>query len=116
MLIIVGLLLAGAIAWYMFGRISDDGSRIDEIRADIQTVADQQQSVIEGLDRIENGLSDSAAEVGRISTGLGGTVKEIITVEDGISASQERVRDSQQYIREGQSILAGIRARGQAGN
>ena|GEM_PF-6743540 len=114
--IIIALLLAGAVSWYMFGRVSDDRSRIDEIRADIQSATDQQQSAIDRLGTIGNGLSDSAAEAGRVSGEIGGTVKEIITVEDRISASQERVRDSAELIREGESILSGIRARGQAGD
>lgn len=114
--IIIALLLAGAIAWYMFGRVPCDGERINEIRTDIQSIGDQQQTAIEGLGRIENGLSDSAAEAGRVSTGLGDVAESVTSIEDRISASQERVRDSAELIREGKSILAGIRARGQAGN
>jgi len=112
--IIIALLLAGAVSWYMFsGRISDDGNRIDEIRADISAIADQQQAAIDRLGTIGNGLSDSAAEAGRISEGLGDTTGTIAGVEDRISASQERVSDSQQLIREGIGILQTVRSREQ---
>jgi len=112
--VIIGLLLIDAIAWCMLSeRISDNGSRINEIRADIRSVGEQQQAVAGRLEKIENGLSDSAAEAGRVSTGLEDVAKSVAGIEDRISASQDRVRDSAEIIREGQSIISGVRARGQ---
>jgi len=112
--IVIAVMLLAVASWYLFSsRLPDNGSRVNEIGADISAVGVEQQSAIDRLGTIENGLSDSAAEAGRVSEGLGDTTGTIAGVEDRISASQDRVRDSAEIIREGQSIISGVRARGQ---
>ena len=117
-IIAIFVLVAGIICWDVFGRdnISSDRDRINEIRSDLRSVEQQQQSAIDGLAGIENGLDDSAATIGRISDGISNTTKSIATVENRIDSSQAKLADSSGLIAEGKRIVRQIRTRGQVGN
>ncbi|AIF54096.1 hypothetical protein [Pelosinus sp. UFO1] len=116
-IIAIGLFIVGVLGWFMFGRgIPDTGSAIDQTRSNLSTVGDKQQSAIERLDVIENGLTNSADKACAISAGIGNTTKSINSVEGRITESQDRLKSSAGLITEGKSILRQVRERGQVGN
>ncbi|WP_143050599.1 hypothetical protein [Propionispora vibrioides] len=104
--------------WYLFGsggNISNNGVGADQVRSDLSAVGQQQSAAIDGLGRIETGLSDGAAKVGTISAGLNDTTKSIAATESRIDASQNAARSSSELIAEGQRILGQVRERSKNG-
>ena len=106
-LYIVATLLAAIAIWYLFSTrdVSDDGARIDNIRNELATTEKQQQSAIDRLGKIENGITDSQERVNRTETAIG-------NAEDRIKDGEERVKSSAELIDECQSILRTVRERG----
>lgn len=80
------------ICWYVFGRsnVSNNGVGADQVRSDLSAVRQQQSAAIDGLDRIETGLGDSAAKAGAISAGISGTAKSIATLR--VESTQARTQ------------------------
>lgn len=115
LLIIAMCVIAGLIAWNVYGG-GDNPSGADQVRSDLRSVGDQQQSAIDGLGIIENGLGDSAEQAGTISAGLGDVAGTINTVEDRIDASQDRLKSSASLIAEGKSIIRSVQQRNGIGN
>jgi outer membrane murein-binding lipoprotein Lpp len=104
------LLIAALVAWNVFSGGNSTG-RVNEIKSDLQSVGDKQQSAIVRLGTIENGLTDSASKAASISEGLGNTSKSIDTVKDRISIDQNRLTDSASLISEGQRIIYNVQQR-----
>ena len=113
-IIAIFVLIAGIILWNVLGRsnLPSDGDRIDAVKSELADVKAKQQTVIDRLDVIENGLADSANAVGTVADEIGESTSTVITVEERISNSQERVTDSQQLIDENIAILNSIKERG----
>ena len=110
----VALLCASIVFWFSFGpgRVPDNGNGADAVRADIQSVGEQQSAAIDRLGTIAAGLDDSAAKAGELSAGIGNTAEAIAGIESRIGEGAERTRTSQQLAREGRRILQTIRERG----
>lgn len=114
---IVGLLMLCLLGWFVFSSVLyDNGRGADKVRNDIRAAQEQQSAAAERIGRVESGLGDAADKTGRISEGIGSTAKSIDHIEKRIDTSKTRLVESAGLIDEGQSILAGIRARGQIPN
>lgn len=114
---VLGLLVLCLLGWFVFsGVLYDNGRGADKVRNDIRAAQEQQSAAAERIGRVESGLGDAADKTGRISEGIGSTAKSIDHIEKRIDASKTRLVESAGLIDEGQSILAGIRARGQIPN
>jgi septal ring factor EnvC (AmiA/AmiB activator) len=110
------VLLASALAWYLFGGgLSNNGSGVDQVRTDLQSTRTEQRQAIERIESITTGLENSESEAGRISEGLGGIADTVTTVEGRINESQSQLTTSADLLREGQRILKQVRERGQVG-
>ena len=105
----IGAIAAGIICGAI---IYNQGKRIDEARADIQRVIDNESAVINRLESIENRLGTVANQVKSISNGLGEANKGIRIVADRISTSQGTIDTESGLIEEGKGILETVRARG----
>lgn len=105
--IIIALLAVIAI-WYLFSGtdVSTERGRIDNIRNELATTEKQQQSAIDRLGKIENGITDSQERVNRTETAIG-------NAEERIKDGEARVKSSAELIDECQSILRTVRARGE---
>lgn len=99
--IIVIALLVGIVGWSMFG-IHDNRATVDAIRAELNTVREQQQSAINRLTTIETGLAESQERVSRIESSIDSTTNRI-------EQSQARVTDSAKLISDSKSIIKSIR-------
>ena len=107
-IIIAGLCVVVIIfAWNVFGSRDNDG-RIDAISNDIQQAGDIDQQSADRLGAIANGLD---SDTSRISDSEAGLAK----IQDRIAADQATVDDIQGLIRQGKSIVKGIRERSQTG-
>jgi hypothetical protein len=109
------LLIAGIVAWNVLSG-DNNGSGVNQVRSDIRSAAEQQQSAIDGIKSVEAGLDAGQKQAGTISAGLGDAAKSINTVEDRIDASSDKLRTSADLIAEGKSIVERVRKRGQSGN
>ncbi len=91
--IIIGAicLLAIGLTWYLLGPVQHDRSGADQVRTDISAVEREQQAAVDRVERVENGLADSAAEAGRVSAGLGGVAEAVAGVESRIDSSQGKL-------------------------
>ena len=114
-IIIAGVVLAGLACWYLFGYVSDQRARTDAIRDQLDAVSNSQQSVIDRLGKLENGLADSQKQVERISGTVGAAAGAVNSAQERIEQSQERVRTSAEILADCQRILREVRARGQSG-
>jgi len=102
----------GIFLWITFSPGSTDNTRrTEQIGSDIRSASEQQQSAIDRLGVIENGLNDSAEQAGEISTGLGETSSTINSAKERIESSQGIASDSASLIAEGKRIVATVRAR-----
>ena len=110
----VALLCAYIVFWLSFGpgRVPDNRTGIDAIRADLQSAGEQQSAAIERLGDIAAGLDDSSAKAGELSAGIGDIAEEIADAQSRIGEGAERLGTSQQLIEDGKRILAEIRNRG----
>lgn len=115
---VLGIFLLGAVHGYLFCQLSNNGAGTGQIGADIQSVRDQQQSAIDRLGGLENGLNAGAGTAGAVSAVLGNIAGGITDIAGGIAetesridASQDRIRDSQRLINEGQRILQEVKGR-----
>jgi hypothetical protein len=87
-IIYIGVLLLLIVLCLYLLSPRDNGPGVNAVRTDIQSVGEQQSTVIEQLGAVER----------------------------RIEASEGQLRTSSELIREGKSILATVRARGQKGN
>lgn len=111
---VLGLLVLCLLGWFVFSSVLyDNGRGADKVRNDIRAAQAQQSAAAERIERVESGLGDAADKTGRISEGIGSAAKSIDHIEKRIDTSKTRLVESAGLIDEGQSILAGIRARGQ---
>ena len=111
---VLGLLVLCLLGWFVFSSVLyDNGRGADKVRNDIRAAQEQQSAAAERIERVESGLGDAADKTGRISEGIGSAAKSIDHIEKRIDTSKTRLVESAGLIDEGQSILAGIRARGQ---
>ena len=111
---VLGLLVLCLLGWFVFSSVLyDNGRGADKVRNDIRAAQEQQSAAAERIERVESGLGDAADKTGRISEGIGSAAKSINHIEKRIDTSKTRLVESAGLIDEGQSILAGIRARGQ---
>lgn len=113
-------ILAGCLlTWYLLGSpnggLPNNGGGADAVRSDISTAQQQQQSAIDTIGTVQNGLDRSTATVGTISTGLSSTANTIATVEKRFDDSEVELNNSADLIRQGQCILAAVRSRGKSG-
>lgn len=116
-IIYIVLAVCVCVVVYMFGPdLFGRRARVDQIRDNIQSVGDQQQQAAERLDTIKTGLETSAAESGRISTGLGKVTDTIAGTERRIDSSKEQSNDSASLIGEGKRIIEQIKQRNKTGN
>ena len=106
------IICIGIFLWNAFSPGSTDNTRrTEQIGSDIRSASEQQQSAIDRLGVIENGLNDSAEQAGEISTGLGETSSTINSAKERIESSQGIASDSASLIAEGKRIVATVRAR-----
>ena len=111
-IIYIIVIAVGVILWNAFSPGSTDTTgRTEQIRSDIRSASEQQQSAIDRLGTIENGLNDSARKAGEISAGLGETSATIGSAKERIESSQSRASDSAGLITEGKRIVATVRER-----
>ena len=114
MLYVVGVLALCIVGYFVYSSVLyDNGRGADQVRDDIQRAEEQQRKVTVGLAGIESGLADSEKQAGRVSKTIGDASNAVGAAAGRIEQSQSRVDESARLISEGQSILAGIRARGQ---
>ena len=102
---IIACLLALAGGWYIFaGRndVSDIGRRADEARNELESAREEQRDQAESLDRAAE-ATDRSQQAVRDSQGTADRVQEID-------------RSDTEIIRECQSILETVRARGKTEN
>lgn len=98
LLILVLILLLILLCWVCVTvNVSDDTSRIDEVRADISAARSEQREAFSRIEAIQSTIKDAQESAGHIDTSIG--------------TSQGINDDSRSLITEGQSILRGIRER-----
>ena len=115
--IVVGVVLAGLLAYFMYcSHVYDNGSGIDAVRSELADVKAKQQSTIDRLGVIENGLADSQKQVDRITESVGAASNAVDSAESRITESQVRLNSSADAISSSESILRQVRERGQSGN
>lgn len=110
------VMLAVICSYFMFCQISIDPRGADRVRDNIKAVGDKQQSVIGRLESFESGLKASINTTTSIARGLEDVENSIRNTQERISASQDRAIGSAELVRQGKSILDGIRKRGQEKN
>jgi methyl-accepting chemotaxis protein len=116
-IIYIVLAVCLCVVCYMFGPGLFGGrARVDQVRDNIQSAGDQQQQAAQRLDTIKTGLDTSAAESGRVSTGLGKIADTIAGTERRIDSSKDQSNDSASLIAEGKRIVEQIKQRNKTGN
>lgn len=102
-------LLAGVLAlascWYFLagrGDVSDIGKRADETRSELEPAREEQRDQAAALDRAENAADRSQS-----------AIRDSAERADRV---QELERSDAEVIRESQSIIAAVRARGKKEN
>lgn len=97
MYLLAGVLLVASCWFYFAGRgdVSDIGKRADDTRAGLESAGEEQRDQAAALDQAEGAIRDSAERADRV---------------------QELERSDAAVIRESQSILAAVRARGKKEN
>ena len=104
MYLLAGVLIVASCWFYFAGRndVSDIGKRADDTRAELESAGEEQRDQAAALDRAEN-----AAD--RSQSAIRGSEERADRVE-------ELERSDAEIIRESQSIIAAVRARGKAEN
>jgi len=116
-LIGVGVVLIGLLAYFVYcSNVYDNGNGIDAIRAGLSDIKAKQQSAIDRLGVVENGLTDSQKRVDEISNSVRTATDAVDSAESRIEQSQVRVESSANAIITCESILRQVRERGQVGN
>lgn len=104
MYLLAGVLLVAS-GWFYFagrGDVSDIGDRAETVRSELESAREEQRDQAAALDRAENAADRSQSAI-RDS-------------EERADRVQELERSDAEIIRESQSIIAAVRARGKKEN
>ena len=93
---------------YWFGArntASGDGDTIERLRSELRLVGERQSEVTQRLTTIEDGLANSAAEIGAIRTEIGGVREEINGARNEIGDAREAISNVTRRVDESEASL-----------
>ena len=100
---IIAVIVACVLVYFVCSYISDNGNSIQSIRAELDSVRESQQRIINQLGNISEGLGKSVVRTEVIE-------RTVESVADRNTDSAERINRSKQIISDSKSILESIRA------
>lgn len=105
-----------ASGWLLFRDIRSDGGTADDVRAELDSAAGEQQRAYDATQRVGERLDSGIERVSGIESAISGSAESAQRIEAGIDESAERVRDgiaitedSQRRISESIGVIQEIR-------
>lgn len=108
--LLAGVLLVAGGWFYFAGRgVSDIGKRADETRSELESAGEEQRDQAAALERAENSNRDAQQSIRESQQSAG-------RIEERNTEIQDIERSDAEIIRESQSSIAAVRARGEGKN
>lgn len=98
--------------WFLY----NDRTGVDAVRDNINAAGDKQQSAIGRIEAIEEGIDASLQTIDGVERRNKEAQEAIARNQERITAGEYRAVGSAELIRQGKSILDGIRKRGKGEN
>lgn len=120
---VIAVIFICATIWFLFRDIHDNGTTANDVREQLDSVAEQQRNAEKSLESVQSGIDDSLGTVGELeqsnnnaksaTTGITESNNNIETAVNNAQRSNDNsaaiIADSERRISESKSILQEIR-------